>query len=243
MNDAAEDAADMRALQDGDIHALDRLMLRWQQPLRAYLLRHALSQEDAADLAQETFERVFRHRDRFDPTRRFSTWMFQIALNLLRDLSRRSSRRPTIALDHAPEPVTEQSPQDHALDREMAAAVSHAVAQLPPPLREAIILFEYGTGPIKGFAVTLSVGIVTSVFAALVVSRLIEDFAIEMQKQVDKAADSAQDALGSANRAYGYSEEMREWLDNAGFPFWKGTQAEFDALDKKREFLYLIVEG
>ena len=143
MNDAAEDAADMRALQDGDIHALDRLMLRWQQPLRAYLLRHALSQEDAADLAQETFERVFRHRDRFDPTRRFSTWMFQIALNLLRDLSRRSSRRPTIALDHAPEPVTEQSPQDHALDREMAAAVSHAVAQLPPPLREAIILFEY----------------------------------------------------------------------------------------------------
>ena len=39
------------------------------------------------------------------------------------------------------------------------------------------------------------------------------------------------------------SDEMREWLDNAGFPFWKGTQAEFDALDKKREFLYLIVEG
>jgi len=39
----------------------------------------------------------------------------------------------------------------------------------------AIILFEYGTGPIKGFAVTLSVGIVTSVFAALVVSRLLFD--------------------------------------------------------------------
>lgn len=39
----------------------------------------------------------------------------------------------------------------------------------------AIILFEYGTGPIKGFAVTLSVGIVTSVFAALVVSKLLFD--------------------------------------------------------------------
>lgn len=39
----------------------------------------------------------------------------------------------------------------------------------------AVILFEYGTGPIKGFAVTLSVGIVTSVFAALVVSRLLFD--------------------------------------------------------------------
>ena len=37
----------------------------------------------------------------------------------------------------------------------------------------AIILFQYGTGPIKGFAVTLSIGIVTSVFAALVVTRLL----------------------------------------------------------------------
>ena len=92
-----------------------------------------------------------------------------------------------------------------------------------------------------GDTITIVIERVDGMF--LVVSKLIEDFAIEMQKQVDKPADSAQDALGSANRAYGYSEEMREWLDNAGFPFWKGTQAEFDALDKKREFLYLIVEG
>ncbi len=46
----------------------------------------------------------------------------------------------------------------------------------------AIILFEYGTGPIKGFAVTLSVGIVTSVFAALVVSRLIFDLYVGDRK-------------------------------------------------------------
>ena len=37
----------------------------------------------------------------------------------------------------------------------------------------AIILFQFGTGPIKGFAVTLSVGILTSVFAALVVTRVL----------------------------------------------------------------------
>ena len=39
----------------------------------------------------------------------------------------------------------------------------------------ALVLFEYGTGPIKGFAVTLSVGLVTSVFAALVVTRVLYD--------------------------------------------------------------------
>lgn len=36
----------------------------------------------------------------------------------------------------------------------------------------ALVLFEYGTGPIKGFAVTLSIGVITSVFAALVLTRL-----------------------------------------------------------------------
>jgi len=39
----------------------------------------------------------------------------------------------------------------------------------------ALVLFEYGTGPIKGFAVTLSIGVITSVFAALVVTRLLFD--------------------------------------------------------------------
>jgi protein-export membrane protein SecD len=39
----------------------------------------------------------------------------------------------------------------------------------------ALVLFEYGTGPIKGFAVTLSIGVVTSVFAALVITRLLFD--------------------------------------------------------------------
>ena len=143
MSDAAEDAADMRALQHGDATALDRLMLRWQQPLRTYLMRHALSAEDALDLAQETFVRVFRHRDRFDLTRRFSTWMFQIALNLLRDQGRRASRRPTSSIEDSPEPFTDHSPQADAEDREIAAAVRGAIAELPDPLREAIILFEY----------------------------------------------------------------------------------------------------
>ena len=43
-------------------------------------------------------------------------------------------------------------------------------------LMTAIILFQYGTGPIKGFAVTLSVGILTSVFSALVITRLLYEW-------------------------------------------------------------------
>jgi hypothetical protein len=76
----------------------------------------------------------------------------------------------------------------------------------------------------------------------LVVSRLIEDFSEAMQLQVDAAAASAQDSLNSANLSASYAAEMQEWLDNNGFPFWKGTQAQYNALSPKYEILYLITD-
>jgi hypothetical protein len=76
----------------------------------------------------------------------------------------------------------------------------------------------------------------------LVVSELIENFEIAMHVQVDAAAGSAQDALSYANEAEGYKNEMQVWLNNAGFPFWQGTQAEYDLITKTSDILYLIVE-
>ena len=72
----------MGALAGGDDVALNPLMDRWQAPLRSFLYRYTQNEHDAYDLAQETFVRVYQHRTRFRPGARFSTWMFQIALNL-----------------------------------------------------------------------------------------------------------------------------------------------------------------
>ncbi len=143
MSESTDDRADMAALQSGDDAALDRLMLRWQTRLRGYLLRHTLSQADALDLAQETFVRIYRHRDRFDTRRRFSTWMFQIALNLLRDHLRRSGRRPMVALEAAPETAHDTSPRVETEVAETTAAVRDAIAALPDHLREVVVLAEY----------------------------------------------------------------------------------------------------
>jgi preprotein translocase subunit SecD len=52
-------------------------------------------------------------------------------------------------------------------------------------LMTALVLYEYGTGPIKGFAVTLSIGILTSVFTALVVTRLLFDFQLRGEHRLD----------------------------------------------------------
>jgi RNA polymerase sigma factor (sigma-70 family) len=143
MTEAELDRADMRKLQGGNAQALDSIMHRWQIRLRGYLMRHGLSDADACDLAQETFVRVFRHASRFDPRRRFSTWMFQIALNLLRDQLRRQQRRDLQPLDAAPETSTSESPATTTETSERATTVRLAIEALPPRLREVLILSVY----------------------------------------------------------------------------------------------------
>lgn len=143
MTEIEQDRADMRRLQGGDNSALNPLMQRWELRLRGYLMRHGVSDADAGDLAQETFVRVFRHAARFDPRRTFSTWMFQIALNLLRDTIRRQQRHNLRPLDEAPEPTSARTPAADAELDEKTAAVQEAIAQLPMALREPLILVTY----------------------------------------------------------------------------------------------------
>lgn len=139
--DTDEDA--MLALQRGEDLALNRLMARWERPLRSFLFRSTHNEHDALDLAQETFVRIYQHRARYRTGARFSTWMFQIALNLARDHARRQRRRPTTTLADAPEQATDVTPGRQITDAETAAAVRAAIASLPQDLREAVLLSEF----------------------------------------------------------------------------------------------------
>lgn len=151
------DEALMAALASGDFTALDALMLRWRRPLLGFLQRHLRHEADALDLAQETFVRVYQHRVRYRPGARFSTWMFQIALNLARDHGRKVARRRTDSLDALVSPgsagsapmVPAQfagdgaSPAEAAHHTEETLAVRAALAALPEDLRAVVIFSEY----------------------------------------------------------------------------------------------------
>lgn len=137
------DAADIEALQRGEDAALDRLMERWQLPLRAFLFRMTQNEFDANDLAQETFVRVYQNRARFRIGSKFSTWLFSIASNLARDRARRLKVRGATPLDQAPELVDENEPSLDHEQRERIAAVRAAIAELPEDLRTAVLLSEY----------------------------------------------------------------------------------------------------
>ena len=79
-------------LQAGETDSLGHLVARWEQPLFRFVYRLLSKREDARDVCQETFLRILTKADRFQQGARFSTWMYQIALNLCRDQMRRKRR-------------------------------------------------------------------------------------------------------------------------------------------------------
>jgi RNA polymerase sigma-70 factor (ECF subfamily) len=111
------------------------------------------NEDDASDLAQETFVRVFRARASFRTGEKFSTWLFTIAANLARNHFRWRSRHPNVSLEtEAGEseqtlgsrlPATDPAPNEQALAAERVAAVRTAVSKLPEDLREAVVLCEW----------------------------------------------------------------------------------------------------
>lgn len=119
-------------------------MHRWQVPLRHFLERHLQNEHDAHDLAQETFVRIYQHRARWRDGSRFSTWMFQIGLNLTRDRVRWRSHRNHPPLDAARDTASDAPLPAATVElQERAEAVRVAIHALPDDLRATVILSEY----------------------------------------------------------------------------------------------------
>src|ERR1041384_2143744 len=95
----ARDRADMERLMAGEDTALNDLMERHATPVFHFLCRMVSNEDDANDLAQETFARVFRARASFRLNEKFSTWLFTIAANLARNHFRWRARHPNISLE------------------------------------------------------------------------------------------------------------------------------------------------
>jgi RNA polymerase sigma-70 factor (ECF subfamily) len=120
---------------EGEASALEELLRRYEHPLSSFLERRT-GTRDIDDLYQETWMRVVRAAARFDRTRRFSTWLFQIATNLCRDRWRRPSEQPVApdALDAIADPETVANRVDDVL------ALQKLLAELPDAQREALVL-------------------------------------------------------------------------------------------------------
>jgi RNA polymerase sigma-70 factor (ECF subfamily) len=145
----------MVQLQAGDEGALAVLMDRYKGPLYGFLSRRV---DDSAvdDLFQESWLRVVRARDRFDPRRRFSTWVFQIANNLCRD----RGRRRAVEIRHLEELARSRG---DAVERtspppvELRLDMRRRLDALPERLREVLVLRYYQQLPERDIAEILGI--------------------------------------------------------------------------------------
>jgi RNA polymerase sigma-70 factor (ECF subfamily) len=132
----------------GEESAFDVVVGRWEKRIRGAIYRFIGSEDDARDLCQEAFLKAYRSLGSFKQEARFSSWLYQIALNLCRDRLRRRRGRTMVSLDELEEGGAAMTmPGPTALDllqeRDVSRLVAGAIASLADEQREVIILKEY----------------------------------------------------------------------------------------------------
>jgi RNA polymerase sigma-70 factor, ECF subfamily len=155
------------AFRGGEISAFDTLVSRWERKIQGAVYRIMGSGEDARDLTQETFLRAYRGLSTFKSEARFSSWLYQIALNLCRDRLRQRRGKTLLSIEDL-DPTTaaridRAPPNAYELveSRDVSRMVSGAMAELPEEQREVIVLKEYQGLTFQEIADTLDVPVST----------------------------------------------------------------------------------
>jgi len=142
--DTTEENRLINAILGGEVESFAVLVRRYQGPIYNMMLRMTGQAEEAADLTQETFLKVYENLERFRPSGRFFPWLYTIGLNLARDHLR---RQKNVAEKTADQPLEAyelhqgQSDRDDAyLEHLDAERLPCLMATLPLDYREALIL-------------------------------------------------------------------------------------------------------
>ena len=136
-----EEDALIRAAQGGDLDAFGRLVQSYER--KVYWVAYSLvgDKEDAADLSQEAFLRVFRSLDRFQTQYNFYTWLYRIVVNLAIDHLRKRGKQQSVSLEEFATDVTEDVPVEMPSDvAERRARIAATLDAMPPKYKTVLVL-------------------------------------------------------------------------------------------------------
>ena len=141
MTDLTEqsDAFLMGSIANGDADAVRPLIERYQRPLFALLRRTLGASAEVEDIAQETWIRVMRSARSYDPAQRFSSWLFAIAWNRVRDRWRAAQKHEIVA-DGKDAQANVRSAEDEAIAGDRARRVRELITSLPDHLAGPVFL-------------------------------------------------------------------------------------------------------
>ena len=153
---ARTDVQLMLDVKAGDEASFELLLHRYRTPLVNFLYRMVRNREQAEDLAQEVFLRVYRAREDYVPSAKFTTWLFRIATNLaLNSVRDTRYRKLEVSID-APIGETEDGDErtldipekhpnieQHLVEDARRKMIRHAIDKLPEKQRAAVLLHKY----------------------------------------------------------------------------------------------------
>lgn len=147
------DEALVSATLEGDPDSFRELVERYQNRLVSYLYRRLRNLDEAQEVAQEVFLKIYQALDRFDPKYRFSTWIFRVAQNAAIDLMRKRRLKlvPLTRQDDEDDetrdwdlPSPERDAYGDLRNVERGEAIRDAIEDLPEEYRELIVLRHFG---------------------------------------------------------------------------------------------------
>lgn len=158
----AQDVAWMRATAAGDLAAFEKLIETHQSRIIGTVAKMLGDDTDAQDIAQQVFIRVWKSAGRYQPTAKFTTWLFKITRNLVFNELRRRKRHPATPLEHEETEhhfqatdLSAMAPDASLLDAELQTAIQIAIDSLPETQRLAIVLRRYEEMPYEEIAAVL----------------------------------------------------------------------------------------
>ena len=147
--DKRSDVTLVAAAKRGDLQAFEKLVVRYKRIVLSIAQRITNNREDAEDVAQDTFHKVFLHLGKFQAKSQFSTWLIRIAMNEAFMLLRRRRSAVEVRLDSpddAETPVAEvfidqrPSPEESCWHRERSKLLTKAINELSPKTRTTVLL-------------------------------------------------------------------------------------------------------
>jgi RNA polymerase sigma-70 factor, ECF subfamily len=139
--DTAREAALMRRVAEGDRGAFGDIIKAHQERVWAVAYRFTQRREDADDISQEAFLRLWNAAGRWEPAARLSTWLYRVVTNLCLDFKRKQAHAPAALTGEIAEPAAPEAAELES--QETIARVRRAVAALPERQRMAVILHRY----------------------------------------------------------------------------------------------------
>lgn len=163
---AERDMLWMEKVKKGDEEAFRLLIEAHQSRVIGTVAKMLGDATDSEDIAQQVFIRVWNSAARYQPTAKFTTWLFKITRNLVFNELRRRKRHPAAHLEQKEEESAFQaadlstpSPASTMIDSELQAAIQRAIDSLPEAQRMAIILRRYEELPYEEIADVLKLSV------------------------------------------------------------------------------------